>query len=57
MRSFTITVEGVVRRRLTIEAADAVEAVDMARSEFCALTGADDEGLAIVDMQRGEDLS
>ena len=50
MKTYEVVCEGVVQRMVLIEAANAAEASKLAREEFCALTGAEKEGIAIVDI-------
>ena len=50
MRTYEVECEGLVSRRITIEAKNGVEAWHKAKAEFAALTGADRESVAVVDV-------
>ena len=50
MKTYEVVCEGVVQRLVLVEATNAAEAAQAARQEFSALTGADREGVAIVDI-------
>jgi len=50
MKTYEVVYEGVVQRLVLVEATNAAEAAQAARQEFSALTGADREGVAIVDI-------
>ena len=50
MKTYEVVCEGVVQRMVLVEAANAAEAAVAARQEFCALTGAEKEGIAILDI-------
>ena len=50
MKTYEVVCEGVVQRMVLIEAANAADAAKAARQEFCALTGAEKEGIAILDI-------
>ena len=49
-KTYEVICEGVVQRLVLVEATNAAEAAQAARQEFSALTGADREGVAIVDI-------
>lgn len=55
MKTYEVICEGVVQRLVLVEASNPVEAATAAREEFSALTGAEIEGVAIVDMYKGEE--
>ncbi len=50
MKTYEVVCEGVVQRLVLVEATNAVDAAQAAREEFCALTGAEKEGIAILDI-------
>jgi hypothetical protein len=50
MKTYEVVCEGVVQRLVLVEATNAVDAAQAARKEFSALTGADQEGVAILDI-------
>lgn len=50
MKTYEVVCEGVVQRLVFVEATNAVDAAQAAREEFFALTGAEKEGIAIVDI-------
>ena len=50
MKTYEVVCEGVVQRLVLVEATNAAEAAVAARQEFCALTGAEKEGIAILDI-------
>ena len=50
MKTYEVVCAGVVQRLVLVEATNAAEAVQAARQEFSALTGADQEGVAIMDI-------
>lgn len=50
MKTYEVVCEGVVQRLILVEATNAVDAANAARKEFSALTGAEKEGVAIVDI-------
>lgn len=50
MKTYEIICEGVVQRMILVEAANAAEASKLARREFSALTGAEMEGVAVLDI-------
>ena len=50
MKTYEVVCEGVVQRMVLVEAANAADAAKAARQEFCALTGAEKEGIAILDI-------
>ena len=50
MKTYEVICEGVVQRLVLVEAANAAEAAQLARREFCNLTGAEKEGIAIIDI-------
>ena len=50
MKTYEVVCEGVVQRLVLVEATNGVEAAQAAREEFSALTGADREGVAILDI-------
>jgi hypothetical protein len=50
MKTYEVVCEGVVQRLVLVEATNAVDAAKEARREFSALTGADQEGVAILDI-------
>ena len=50
MKTYEIICEGVVQRMILVEAANAAEASKLARREFSALTGAQMEGVAVLDI-------
>lgn len=50
MRTYEITVEGLVSRLIIVEAENGAEALQNAKAEFAALTGAERESVAVVDI-------
>jgi hypothetical protein len=50
LKTYEVICEGVVQRLVLVEATNAVDAAQAAREEFSALTGADREGVAILDI-------
>jgi hypothetical protein len=50
MKTYEVVCEGVVQRLVLVEAANSGEAAHLARKEFSALTGAEMEGVAVVDI-------
>ena len=50
MKTYEVVCEGVVQRLVLVEATNAVDAAKAARQEFSALTGAEKEGIAILDI-------
>ena len=50
MKTYEVICEGVVQRLVLVEATNAAEAAVAARQEFSALTGAEKEGIAILDI-------
>ncbi len=50
MKTYEVVCEGVVQRLVLVEATNAADAAKAARQEFCALTGAEKEGIAILDI-------
>lgn len=50
MKTYEVICEGVVQRLVLVEAANAVDAAQAARKFFSELTGAEKEGVAIVDI-------
>ena len=50
MKTYEVVCEGVVQRLVLVEAANSGEAAQLARKEFSALTGAEMEGVAVVDI-------
>ena len=50
MKTYEVVCEGVVQRLILVEAANAADAVREARQEFSSLTGAEKEGIAILDV-------
>lgn len=50
MRTYEITVEGVVSRLIVVEAENAVDALQDAKAEFVSLTGAERESVAVLDI-------
>ena len=50
MKTYEVVCDGVVQRMILVEAANAAEASKLAREEFCSLTGAEIEGIAILDI-------
>ena len=50
MKTYEVVCEGVVQRLVLVEATNAVDAAQAARKEFSALTGADQEGVAVLDI-------
>ncbi len=50
MKTYEVVCEGVVQRLVLVEALNAADAAKAAREEFSALTGADKEGVAILDI-------
>jgi hypothetical protein len=50
MKTYEVVCEGVVQRLILVEAENAADAVRSARQEFSSLTGADKEGIAILDV-------
>jgi hypothetical protein len=51
-KTYTVTCEGLIQRRVLVEAANSAEASMKAREEFCALVGADRMGVAIIDIEK-----
>ena len=50
MKTYEVVCEGVVQRLVLVEAVSPAHASKLARDEFCALTGAEKEGIAILDI-------
>jgi len=50
MKTYEVVCEGVVQRLVLVEALNAADAAKAARREFSALTGAEKEGVAILDI-------
>ena len=50
MRTYEVTVEGVVSRVIIVEAENGAEAWHEAKAEFASLTGAERESIAVVDV-------
>ena len=50
MKTYEVVCEGVVQRLILVEASNATDAVREARQEFSSLTGAEKEGIAILDV-------
>ena len=50
MKTYEVVCEGVVQRLILVEAENSGEAARMAQKEFAALTGADQDGVAILDI-------
>ena len=50
MKTYEVICEGVVQRLVLVEATNAADAAVAARQEFCALTGAEKEEIAILDI-------
>ena len=50
MKTYEVICEGVVQRLVLVEALNAADAAKAAREEFSALTGAEKEGIAILDI-------
>ena len=50
MKTYEVVCEGVVQRLVLVEALNAADAAKAARREFSALTGADQEGVAVLDI-------
>jgi len=50
MKTYEVLCEGVVQRMVLVEAMDAADASKAARQEFSALTGAYEQGVAILDI-------
>lgn len=50
MKTYEVICEGVVQRRIIVEAKNSAEASSAARQEFASLVGADKEGVAVVDI-------
>lgn len=50
MKTYEVVCEGVVSRLVLVEAANSVEAAQLAREEFSALTGAEMEGVGVIDI-------
>ena len=50
MKTYEVICEGVVQRLVLVEATNAAEAAQAARQEFSELTGAEKEGIAILDI-------
>ena len=50
MKTYEVVCEGVVQRLILVEAVSPAHASKLARDEFCALTGAEKEGIAILDI-------
>lgn len=50
MKTYEVVCEGVVQRLVLVEATNAVDAAKAAREEFSALTGAEKEGVAVLDI-------
>jgi len=50
MKTYEVVCEGVVQRLVLVEATNAAEAAQAARQEFSALTGAEKDAVAVVDI-------
>ena len=50
MKTYEVVCEGVVQRLVLVEAVSPAHASKLARQEFSALTGAEKEGIAILDI-------
>ena len=50
MKTYEVVCEGVVQRLVLVEALNAADAAKAARRELSALTGADQEGVAVLDI-------
>ena len=50
MKTYEVVCEGVVQRMILVEAVSAAHASRLARREFSALTGAEIEGVAVLDI-------
>ena len=50
MKTYEVLCEGVVQRMVFVEAMNAADASKAARQEFSALTGAYEQGVAILDI-------
>ena len=50
MRTYEVTVEGLVSRLIIVEAENGAEAWHQAKAEFAALTGAERESVAVTDI-------
>jgi len=55
MKTYEVICEGIVQRRIVVEATNAVEASRAARAEFAALTGAEKDAVAVVDIYKEKD--
>ena len=55
MKTYEVICEGIVQRRIFVEATNAVEASREARAEFAALTGAEKDAVAVVDIHKEKD--
>jgi len=49
IKTYEVTCEGVIRRMVVVEAHHVVEAEALAKKEFAALIGAEEEAVAAVD--------
>jgi len=50
MKTYEVVCEGVVQRLVLVEAVSPAHASKLARQEFSAITGAEKEGIAILDI-------
>lgn len=50
MKTYEVVCEGVVQRMVLVEAFSPAHASKLAREEFSALTGAEVEGVAVLDI-------
>ena len=55
MKKYEVTCEGVVQRRIFVEANNSAEATKEARREFASLLGASKNAVAIISVDRHED--
>ena len=56
MKTYEVTCEGVVQRRVLVEANNSAEATKEARREFASLVGADIEGVAVIEVEKMEKM-
>jgi len=50
MKTYEVICEGVIQRLVLVEATNAAEAAQLARREFSALTGAEKDAVAVLDI-------
>lgn len=50
MRTYEVTVEGLVSRLILVESDNAADALREAKAEFVSLTGAERESVVVVDI-------